>query len=164
MNRGVVITDEARKLFMDYALAETTRWDGNFRELRNMVARMGTLAQDGEIRPSDVEREILRNRTEAVKESATIPTETLPQHLSFREEDPYLKSLLGSGYTARLDAIEIATLTYVLNVCKTCSSAAEAGRKLYNITREGRSVNNDSDRIAKFLKKYKLNFSQLQHA
>ena len=164
VNRGVVITDEARKLFMDYALAETTRWDGNFRELRNMVARMGTLAQDGEIRPSDVEREILRNRTEAVKESATGPTETRPQHLSFSEEDPYLKSLLGSGYTARLDAIEIATLTYVLNVCKTCSSAAEAGRKLYNITREGRTIHNDSDRIAKFLKAYNLKFSQLQHA
>lgn len=164
VNRGVVITDEARKLFMDYALAETTRWDGNFRELRNMVARMGTLAQDGEIRPSDVEREILRNRNEAVKESATEPSEALPQHPSFGEEDPYLKSLLGSGYTARMDAIEIATLTYVLNICKTCSSAAEAGRKLYNITREGRSVHNDSDRIAKFLKAYNLKFSQLQHA
>ena len=42
--------------------------------------------------------------------------------------------------------------------------AASGESQQYNITREGRSVNNDSDRIAKFLKKYKLNFSQLQHA
>lgn len=164
VNRGVVITDEARKLFMDYALAESTPWSGNFRELRNMVARMGTLAQDGEIRPADVEREIQRNHNELTTEAATVPTETTSPQSSFNEEDPYLKSLLGSGYSARFDAIDIATLTYVLNICKTCSSAAEAGRKLYNVTRDGRSVHNDSDRIAKFLKVYKLKFSQLQHA
>ena len=163
-NRGVVITDEARKLFMDYALAETTSWSGNFRELRNMVARMGTLAQDGEIRPSDVEREIGRSRTESLKEAATAPAEAPSPQSSFSEEDPYLKSLLGSGYSARFDAIEIATLTYVLDICKTCTSAAEAGRRLYNITRDGRSVHNDSDRIAKFLKTFNLKFSMLQHA
>lgn len=162
-NRGVVITDEARKLFMDYALAETTAWSGNFRELRNMVARMGTLAHDGEIRPADVEREIGRSRAESVKEVATSHAATPPQ-ISFSEEDPYIKSLLGSGYSARFDAIEIATLSYVLDICKTCTSAAEAGRRLYNITRDGRSVHNDSDRIAKFLKTFNLKFSMLQHA
>jgi transcriptional regulatory protein RtcR len=129
-----------------------------------MVARMGTLAQDGEIRPSDVEREIGRSRTESLKEAAIAPAEAPSPQSSFSEEDPYLKSLLGSGYSARFDAIEIATLSYVLDICKTCTSAAEAGRRLYNITRDGRSVHNDSDRIAKFLKTFNLKFSMLQHA
>ena len=165
VNRGVVITDEARKLFMDYALAETTTWDGNFRELRNMVARIGTLARDGEIRPSDVEREIQRMDTISKSSQSTTTASTRTESDSDRaeSEDPYLKSLLGSGYSERMDAIDIATLKYVLDVCRTCTSAAEAGRKLYNVTRENRSVSNDSDRIAKFLKTYKLKFSQLQH-
>ncbi len=163
VNRGVVITDEARKLFMDYALAETTRWDGNFRELRNMVARMGTLAQDGEIRPSDVEREISRMNSTQTIEVVTVPTPP-PLIQSTPEEDPYLKSLLGSGYSERLDAIEIATLKYVLDICRTSTSAAEAGRRLYNVSRENRTTANDSDRIAKFLKTYNLRFSQVRHA
>ena len=162
-NRGVVITDDARKLFMDYALAETTRWDGNFRELRNMVARMGTLAQDGEIRPSDVEREISRMNSTQTIEAVTVPTPP-PLIQPSPEEDPYLKSLLGSGYSERLDAIEIATLKYVLDICRTSTSAAEAGRRLYNVSRENRTTANDSDRIAKFLKTYNLRFSQVRHA
>lgn len=164
VNRGGVITDEARKLFMDYALAETTRWDGNFRELRNMVSRMGTLAQDGEIRPTDVEREIRRMASTRQPEAVTTPTEPVSERSGLENEDPYLKSLLGNGYSERMDAIEIVTLKYVLDVCRTCTSAAEAGRRLYNVTRDSRSKANDSDRIAKFLKTYKLKFSQLQHA
>ena len=164
VNRGVVITDEARKLFMDYALAETTRWDGNFRELRNMVTRMGTLAQDGEIRPADVEREIRRTASTKQTEAAAAPTELVSKRSEIENEDPYLKSLLGNGYSGRMDAIEIATLRYVLDICRTCTSAAEAGRKLYNISRSTRSTANDSDRITKFLKTYNLQFAQLQHA
>lgn len=164
INRGVVITDEARKLFMDYALAETTRWDGNFRELRNMVTRMGTLANDGEINSADVDREIRRVKTNVTAENKTPPSSQNIEHATLAEEDSYLKSLLGSGYTERLDAISIATLRYVLDVCKTCSSAAEAGRRLYNISRDNKASPNDSDRIVKFLKVYNLKFSQLQHA
>ena len=150
---------------MDYALAETTTWDGNFRELRNMVARMGTLARDGEIRPTDVEREIQRMNTisKTNQSATTTPKRKESESDQDESENPYLKSLLGSGYSERMDAIEIATLKYVLDVCRTCTSAAEAGRKLYNVTRENRSVSNDSDRIAKFLKTYKLKFAQLQH-
>ena len=161
VNRGVVITDEARKVFMDYALAETTPWSGNFRELRNMVTRLGTLAKDGEITPQDVNREIRRNQPveQVAQEAPNEPASVLPE-----EEDEYLKSLLGSGYTGRYDAIALATLKYVLDVCKTSASAAEAGRKLYNVSRDSRSIANDSDRIAKFLKTYNLKFSQLQHA
>ena len=161
VNRGVVITDEARKIFMDYALAETTPWSGNFRELRNMVTRLGTLAKDGEITPQDVNREIRRNQPveQVAQEAPNEPASVLPE-----EEDEYLKSLLGSGYTGRYDAIALATLKYVLDVCKTSASAAEAGRKLYNVSRDSRSIANDSDRIAKFLKTYNLKFSQLQHA
>ena len=168
VNRGVVITDEARKLFMDYALAETTQWSGNFRELRNMVARMGTLALDGEIRPCDVEREIQRMSSSPLSTTnCPLPTQSsslITQHSSLDSEEPYLKSLLGSGYSERMDAIEIATLKYVLDVCRTSASAAEAGRRLYNVSRDSRATANDSDRIAKFLKAYKLKFSMLKHA
>lgn len=92
------------------------------------------------------------------------PNEPVSAQSGLEAEDPYLKSLLGSGYSERMDAIEIATLKYVLDVCRTSASAAEAGRRLYNVSRNSRATANDSDRIAKFLKTYKLKFSQLQHA
>lgn len=164
VNRGVVITDEARKLFMDYALAETTPWNGNFRELRNMVARMGTLAKDGVIQPCDVKREIRRSAIARSAEPAPAPAKVPSAQPEPGADDPYLESLLGTGYSERMDAIEIATLKYVLNVCRASASAAEAGRRLYNVSRGSRATANDSDRIAKFLKTYKLKFSMLQHA
>ena len=164
VNRGVVITEDARRLFLDYALADTTSWNGNFRELRNMVSRMGTLCRDGEIKPEDVAREI--NRIKALNRGSAYDDKqsSTDNQSDITTEDPYLKSLLGAGYLGRYDALELATLKYVLDVCRTCHSAAEAGRKLYNVTRDHRSVANDSDRIAKFLKAYKLKFSSLLHA
>ena len=162
-NRGVVITEEARRLFMDYALAETTTWSGNFRELRNMVSRMGTLCRDGEIKPEDVQHEIKRMQDSAFTPPPAPTKESADLTPQPEAEDDYLKSLLGSGYSGRYDAIELVTLKYVLDVCRTCHSAAEAGRRLYNVTRDNRSIANDSDRIAKFLKTYNLKFSQLIH-
>lgn len=162
-NRGVLITEDARKLFMDYALAETTSWSGNFRELRNMVSRMGTLATDGEIKPEDVNREIERAGSQTRIPGPSTQPVTTTEDANPEPEDEYLKSLLGPGYSGRYDAIELNTLKYVLDVCRTCRSAADAGRRLYNVTRDSRSIANDSDRIAKFLKTYHLKFNQLEH-
>lgn len=160
-NRGVLITEDAREAFMKYALARSTAWDGNFRELRNMVTRMGTLAKSGEIQVADVDREI--KRVQAAGKTSMLQEKTEPDSPESMPEDEYLKLLLGSGYSGRYDAIELSTLKYVLDVCKTCSSAAEAGRRIYNVTRGNRATPNDSDRIAKYLKTYNLKFSDLRH-
>ena len=160
--RGVLITEDAREAFMKYALARSTAWDGNFRELRNMVTRMGTLAKSGEIQVADVEREI--KRVQAAGKTSLHQEKAEPDSPESVPEDEYLKLLLGSGYSGRYDAIELSTLKYVLDVCKFCSSAAEAGRKIYNVTRGNRATPNDSDRIAKYLKTYSLKFSDLRHA
>ena len=165
--RGILITEEARKLFMDYALNDKTCWSGNFRELRNMVTRMGTLAHDGEIQIDDVQREI--GRAQGMSPSPEIPhTPTQqPETASTTgngDEEEYLVSLLGNNYAEKYDDIQLATLMHVLDVCKACISAAEAGRHLYNVSRGSRATANDFDRIAKFLKTYNLKFSQLQHA
>ena len=78
--------------------------------------------------------------------------------------NPNAEALEKYLYSDRYDAIELSTLKYVLDVCKSCSSAAEAGRKIYNVTRGNRATPNDSDRIAKYLKTYSLKFSDLRHA
>ena len=88
---------------MKYALARSTAWDGNFRELRNMVTRMGTLAKSGEIQVADVEREI--KRVQAAGKTSPFQEKSEPDSQE-PIEDEYLKLLLGSGYSGRYDAIE----------------------------------------------------------
>ena len=53
-------------------------------------------------------------------------------------------------------------LQSVIEVCRRSASLADAGRKLFAVTREKRSVVNDSDRLRKYLARFSLDWSALR--
>ena len=60
-----------------------------------------------------------------------------------------------------LDSFDRVQLAHVVAVCRQCKNLSEAGRKLFAASRMKRSVTNDSDRLKKYLAKWKLDFKQV---
>ena len=135
----------AKAAFLKFAHAPTTRWEGNFRDLHAAMMRMATLAKDGKITEDIVRKEIKR----------------LQYNASNASIDETLSQLLGSDYQTRFDAIALAQLQYAIPIFKSSKSAAEAGRKLFNVSLEQLEKPNFSDRASKFLKEFGLSFKDL---
>ena len=135
----------AKAAFLKFAHAPSTRWEGNFRDLHAAMMRMGTLAKDGKITEPIVQKEIARLQRDA----------------SLASTDELLANLLGPDYQTRFDAIALAQLQYAIPIFKASKSAAEAGRKLFNVSLEQLEKPNFSDRASKFLKEFGLSFKDL---
>jgi transcriptional regulatory protein RtcR len=69
-----------------------------------------------------------------------------------------LCKLLGSDYQSRFDEFDLCQLAKVIEVCRQCKSRAEAGKRLFAISRQQRNTTNDSDRLGKYLEKFGLTF------
>ena len=145
----VTFNREARKAYLEFAAGSRALWTGNFRDLNASVIRMATLCNGGRITLNDVREEIktLEYRWQGQSDGATAAD--LNRYLSPREID-------------MLDYIEQIELAAVIEVCRTSRSAAEAGRKLYNVSRTLKKSANDSHRITVFLKKHGLTFDEIQ--
>jgi transcriptional regulatory protein RtcR len=155
VGRRSYFTTEGRARFLAFATSEDAEWRGNFRELSTSVLRMATLAPLGRIGEHQVERETGRLRQNwaeargavdpaAVKEAAAPPSGT-----------PRVDALLGAR-AAKFDHLELLQLEAVLAVCAECRSMAEAGRRLFNVSREERRNPNDSQRLGRLLKRFGL--------
>ncbi len=131
---------EARRAYLEFATAAGAAWNGNFRELSASVARMATFAEGGRI-TLDVAREEI---------------ERLRHGWKPRSSQGALASLLP---TAELDEFDRLQLEAVIDVCRQCSTLAEAGRRLFALSRRKRSVVNDSDRLKKYLQRFGLEWS-----
>lgn len=57
-----------------------------------------------------------------------------------------------------LDPFDRVQLAYVVRVCRESATLSEAGRKLYAATREHRKVQNDADRLRKYLARFGLDW------
>ena len=64
----------------------------------------------------------------------------------------------GLGEIDPFDRVQIA---YVISICKESKSLSDAGRKIFSQSRQKKANPNDSDRLRKFLAKWKLEFSEL---
>lgn len=140
--KRITFNKEARAEFMRYALAPETAWRGNFRELNALVTRMATLSSGGRIDENIVKNEISRLR-KGQKSSST---------------DGRLSQLLGNNYRENFDEFELCQLSRVIEVCRQSRSRAEAGKKLFAVSRKQRNTTNDSDRLGKYLEKFGLTF------
>ena len=111
---------------------------------------MATLCDGGRITTEVVRNEIdtLRNRWGLELDEA--------------ESDAILERYLGGEVVRTLDYIERVQLEAVIRVCMGCQSAAEAGRKLYDVSRLQKSSSNDSHRLGVYLKKYGLSFEAVR--
>lgn len=142
----VTMNKEAREAFLEFALEPEALWKGNFRDLNAAVCRMATLAGGRRITRSDVREESARltslwKHSSETKEhnKDTPPEQQLPEQL----ED-------------RLDLFDQAQLVTVLKACREAPSMAEAGRRLFSISRQQLKSPNDSDRLRKYLLKFGL--------
>ncbi|MBO4303769.1 MAG: RNA repair transcriptional activator RtcR [Lentisphaeria bacterium] len=147
--KRVTFNKEARECFLKFALSPETLWSGNFRELNAMVVRMATLANGGRIDLKTVQAEIARG-------GRTKPPAAEP--------DALLADLLGSSYGEKYDRFDLAQLRETVMVCRSSKSLADAGKKLFAVSRLARKSVNDSDRLSKYLGRFGLDFSMIRDA
>lgn len=149
--RQVSFNKEARLAFLRFAEAPDTPWHGNFRDLNAAIVRMATLAPRGRIRLEDVEEEIARLRENWHR----------PGH-SAAAESADLSSVLSDEVLAEIDPFDRVQLAHVVAVCRRAKSLSDAGRELFSVSRNKRSVTNDADRLKKYLGKWGLSFNDLR--
>ena len=147
LGRQVSFNKEGRERFLRFAISSEARWTGNFRDLASSVTRMATLAPGGRIGGTDVEREILRLR-QTWGDGDVLPSALLDEILSADELDA-------------LDIVDRAQLEKVVEIARQSRSMAEASRQLFARSRLDRSAVNDSDRLKKFLARYRLDWNRI---
>ncbi|MNV47897.1 hypothetical protein D3C71_1397800 [compost metagenome] len=120
------------------------------------MTRLATLADGGRIAVALVEAEIARLRWLWKHEGTGASVAA--------DDEVDLEALLGEEKFAALDLFDRLQLEAVVRVCRQSRSLSDAGRRLFQATREQRSVVNDADRLRKYLAKFKLEWSQTMNA
>jgi transcriptional regulatory protein RtcR len=156
LGKQVRFTAEARSAYLRFATAVDAVWRGNFRDLSASITRLATLADHGRIGIALVEGEIQRLRWQW-QSPPTIAADGNPAHATAAPTSLSLQDLLGSKATS-LDTFDQLQLQSVVAVCRKHASISDAGRELFNVSRQQRSVINDSDRLRKYLLKFGLDW------
>ncbi|MBU2712554.1 RNA repair transcriptional activator RtcR [Zooshikella harenae] len=146
----VTFNSDAKQLFLNFALSPAALWKANFRDLNACVLRMATLAPGGRITENIVQEEILR-----LKKAWQSPTPLLDKRIRT------LQQFLSKETLEEIDLFDQQQLLYVIEVCLSTKNLAEAGRKLFNVSRMQKKTTNDSHRLRTYLGKYNLSFEQL---
>jgi|SRR5580704_4440952 transcriptional regulatory protein RtcR len=147
--RRITFNKEAREKFLDFAHSSSAMWKGNFRDLNGAVVRMATLSPGGRITAEVVEEEIDRLKASWKRlETGGV------------EED--LAEFLGAEELAKIDLFDRTQLARVIAVCRSSRSLSDAGRILFNVSRERKKSSNDADRIRKYLTRFGIDWNQLQ--
>lgn len=144
----VTFSKEARKRFLDFALAPSATWKGNFRDLNAAVARMATLALCGRISVEIVDEEVER------LEHSWADSDSVGA-------DDELRVLVGDHRFGEMDGFDRVQVAHVLDVCRKCRSLSEAGRQLFSASRGRKSSTNDADRLRKYLNRFGIEWSQI---
>ena len=77
------------------------------------------------------------------------------------EKSEHLELLLSSAALEELDMFDRLHLSEVIRVCQQSRSMADAGRKLFNVSRNKKTSINDSHRLKQYLQKFDLTFQQV---
>ncbi|MCB1954164.1 MAG: RNA repair transcriptional activator RtcR [Rhodocyclaceae bacterium] len=136
---------EARRAFLDFATSPAARWAGNFRELSASVTRMATLAVAGRIDLTGVQEEVGR----------------LQAAWQVGGGEGRVDRLLGER-VADFDLFDRMQLERVVAVCERSRTLSEAGRRLFDVSRQQKASNNDADRLRKYLARFGLDWQQIQ--
>lgn len=140
---------EALQRYLDFAQSAQASWRGNFRDLSASVTRMATLASQHRITVAGVDAEQQRLLRNWATDLAERPARPVPDVLS-------------DAQWAALDEFDRMQLAGVIAVCQQSRTLAEAGRRLFAVSRLEKANPNDSDRLRKYLLKFGLNWDQLQ--
>jgi len=145
--KHITFNAEAKRAFLDFALSPQTAWSGNFRDLNAMIVRMATLASGGRIDLETVRNEIARG-----------------QRTPAQGGHSDLAGLLGEDCAERFDHFDLVQLQEVVKVCRASRSAADAGKKLFAVSRQAKKSTNDSDRLTKYLARFGLDFNTVNRS
>ncbi|MET0348183.1 MAG: RNA repair transcriptional activator RtcR [Rhizobacter sp.] len=143
--QSVRFTAEAKAAYLRFAQSGEALWTGNFRDLSASVTRLATLADGGRISAALVDAELQRLRWLWQRQPAAADT---------GEVD--LATLMPADRLAGLDLFDRLQLEAVVRVCRRARSLSDAGRQLFDQSREARTVVNDADRLRKYLLKFGL--------
>jgi len=141
---------EAMKKFLRFAASPESKWLGNFRDLNGAIARMATMAPSGRITQEVVQREIERLRRswdDLADQEPEVDTHALEVFLGDRLAD--------------IDEFDRVQLAHVVRVCMDSRSLSAAGRRLFAVSRSKRKVQNDADRLRKYLARFQLDWQSL---
>jgi transcriptional regulatory protein RtcR len=159
--KRVQFNQEAYQRFVSFALAPTTHWPGNFRDLSAAINRMSTLANGARIAITDVEEEIERLQ-QAWGAQGAVATSQVAAPIWQQQAQAMLATVLTEPEYHALDPVEQVELAYVMSVAASCHSMAEAGRQLYAVSRTQKSSHNDSARLQKYLGRFGLTWPRLK--
>ncbi|MGZ8159954.1 MAG: RNA repair transcriptional activator RtcR [Methylobacter sp.] len=143
-NMLVGFNKQARDSYLSFAKSPEAGWNSNFRDLNASITRMATLADGGRITLEAVADEIQRLRHD------------------WRQLGQESKMTVAALLDEPVDLFEQLQLANVIQVCQASQTAAEAGRKLFNISRLNKASGNDSHRIIQFLSKFGLDFKTVK--
>ncbi|HEY9509986.1 MAG TPA: hypothetical protein VIV82_09015 [Verrucomicrobiae bacterium] len=76
-----------------------------------------------------------------------------------QQSEDILGTLLDSTALEKRDQ-----LAFVVRICLESTTLSEAGRKLFDATREKRKVQNDADRLRKYLARFNLDWARCKAA
>jgi len=140
------LSKEVREQFLSFAISPAARWNANFRDLNACVTRMATLSTGGRIT-----REILDAEIERLRSSWSTAADSADQQ-------GVIASVLAPDALEQLDLFDRVQLAAVIGVCRESATLSEAGRKLFGSTRAKRKVQNDADRLRKYLARFGLDW------
>ncbi len=145
----VTINKEAREEFLRFATSDQALWSANFRDLGGAVTRMATLSSNGRITLEQVREEVagLKHRWQPKSQPANT--------------DSQLAEIVGPEKLGKIDLFDRLALAGVIEICRASSNLAEAGRKLFDISRGRKSSGNDSDRLRKYLARFDLSWKEI---
>ncbi len=142
----------AKQRYLHFAYSGEALWSANFRDLNASITRMATLASGGRITEELVTEEIKRLQHIWSAQQKPLPSD---------HDKDILEHYLSEAQLSQIDVFDKAQLATVLRICQNSKSLADAGRKLFNISRTQRNSNNDSHRLRVYLKKFKLEFKMI---
>ena len=140
---------EARKRYLQFAQSRDATWSGNFRDLHASITRLATLAVGGRITEDLVAAEIARLQWLWQRPEPDNPAKP-------PTKEPDLRTLLGADALDAMDLFDRLQLQAVVAQCQQSQSLSDAGRQLFQASRQQRSVVNDADRLRKYLAKFGL--------
>jgi len=150
--RAVRFNAEAKAQYLRFAQSSEASWNGNFRDLSASITRLATLADGGRISTALVDAELQRLRWLWQRGAKSGPP---------AGDQPSLDTLIDPDTLAGLDLFDRLQLESVLRICRESRTLSDAGRKLFDRSREQRSVVNDADRLRKYLQKYGLGWNRV---
>jgi transcriptional regulatory protein RtcR len=150
LGKSIRLNTEAREALLGFAFAPEALWKGNFRDLSACVTRLATLADNGRINKEQVSAEIARLKWQWAEGPST------------SQNDPDLLAQVLGAQADSLDLFDRLQLQEAIKVCRQHRNLSEAGKALFNVSREHRSVINDSDRLRKYLLKFGLDWTSIQ--